>query len=1180
MVVHLRKNFKSLTFLGSLSLNLFSFIKIIAIVELKNLVRSLGYWLTFVALIVILFSCYFNISTKFSVNYTISPSSGLVNAEYTIPSLVLQVFLLFSIISISILMAYMNGRLTRDYIAEVIDSQPITNFQLLLGRAFGVTTAVFLQFLVCFGLLCVVGIFLDIAELGAWGGGINVLYLIRLAILDVVPALIVWAAISTFLFVYFRSRVIVVVLISALSATGYWFCQQLPMSFGPYLGMVGMHSLSLPSDILPNSIDAEIVLQRIGGISLGLALIFVSGVALKRFQTQPKPLTVMVCSIVVALGTFNVVWPPALEILENQQQEKWRDIHEEQYAQSTGDLLAVGGQVAIEPGERLSMNLTMHVQVHELGDSERVLLSFNPGMSIDLLTVNGRNEPYEFKDGLLAIQLSKKLRTEETLLIRLHAHGLPDIRFAYLDESIDLQHDWNSTSYFTRGLGTDASLYDTRYVALLPAIKWLPTLGVSVHEEILEDKALDFFDVDLTVSVPSNWTIASVHKELIQSGRHQNRFKVSPQVPVASVTLIASEFVELGWDLSGVNAEVLLHRRHAQRLVYLAEHAPAIRDTLEEMFKELENNGFSYPLSVLSLVEVPSSLRTYGGGWEMGSVIAAPGLLMLREWSLPGIKLNQVLERYNFDIGDSRRHQWAVRLLNTFFTRDQYGGDVIREGARNLLDHWSQATGPGASAIDCIVNELAHGVMPGRQFTLAYSRPHFSAVYHAKSKVRGFVEDRLFSPSRYRLIDDNVDLMNLLFEGSNAGWHELQEALTKLDFRNDSERSRRIVTMKCKTVASSLLDAVGPDTISNFLSTLRTRFSGSSFSLSDIAQISRELEIPELSYLIDWIEKPGLPGFLINAVAVDRVVDLEGLDSYETTLLVRNDQNISGVISIHLARGESGFHLFPNANPPKTYIVPANTTLRIRKTSSYRPTAARINTFVSLNQGRVIVLLPNSDESQQLGIAGNEIEIVNEAWEVDKAIVVDDLDRNFTIDAYSTHNEESQFDFSRRQKARDTDVGLPIYIENDPLPPTWSRVRLEGAHGKYRRTAAIGISRRKEVITTFKCSLPESGSWQLDFHMPVNPRVVQLVNQGSHSWLTSERLSRTMHSQATYNIWVVQSGQTKKIEFNAMNGTLGWNRLGAFELGDSDVEVQVSNRSDGLIVYADAIRWTKIQNEN
>ena len=84
-MVHLRKTFKSLTFLGSLSLNLFSVIKIIAIVELKNLVRSLGYWLTFVALLVILFSCYFNISTKFSVDYTISPSSGLVNAEYTIP---------------------------------------------------------------------------------------------------------------------------------------------------------------------------------------------------------------------------------------------------------------------------------------------------------------------------------------------------------------------------------------------------------------------------------------------------------------------------------------------------------------------------------------------------------------------------------------------------------------------------------------------------------------------------------------------------------------------------------------------------------------------------------------------------------------------------------------------------------------------------------------------------------------------------------------------------------------------------------------------------------------------------------------------------------------------------------------------------------------------------------------
>lgn len=67
-----------------------------------------------------------------------------------------------------------------------------------------------------------------------------------------------------------------------------------------------------------------------------------------------------------------------------------------------------------------------------------------------------------------------------------------------------------------------------------------------------------------------------------------------------------------------------------------------------------------------------------------------------------------------------------------------------------------------------------------------------------------------------------------------------------------------------------------------------------------------------------------------------------------------------------------------------------------------------------------------------------------------------------------------------------------------------------------------------------------------------------------------------MHSQATYNISMVQSGRTEKIEFDAMSGTLGWNRLGAFEMDASDVEVLVSNRSDGLIVYADAIRWTNV----
>ena len=66
-----------------------------------------------------------------------------------------------------------------------------------------------------------------------------------------------------------------------------------------------------------------------------------------------------------------------------------------------------------------------------------------------------------------------------------------------------------------------------------------------------------------------------------------------------------------------------------------------------------------------------------------------------------------------------------------------------------------------------------------------------------------------------------------------------------------------------------------------------------------------------------------------------------------------------------------------------------------------------------------------------------------------------------------------------------------------------------------------------------------------------------------------------MHKQGDYDIRIVQSDETMEVEFAASNGSLGWNRLGTFDLAGSKVEVQVSNKSGGSVVYADAIRWTK-----
>lgn len=1128
----------------------------------------------------ITFFCYFNISYKYSLESELSPIGGVFNTEFTILSLLVQVTLYLSIISLTILVSGVRYRQIKNRILEVVESQPLSNFQLLIGQTLGAIIVILFLFTLCFVILGVVGFFLERSGWGLWAGSFSFPYWMKLTILDFVPTVIVWTGIISLITTVFRFRAIVLFLISALVIITYLLVQHAPMAIGTYVGSVGMHSISLPSSILTEPIQLGIVLNRIGLMGLGLVLVFLAACAMKRSQPKLTLGSGACCLFVAVLGTSCVSFPLVLESFTHQQHQDWEDAHHSAYSTSDGDLVSVWGDVEIDPGKRLLLDITLQVQLTETYIQDQITFSFNPGMQIKKLSVNGQEATFKFENGLLEVEKTQVESSRAHLLIHLQAEGIPDDGFAYLDEAIELQREWHVSSILTRSLGHKSSIFHSNYVALMPATKWLPSLGVAVHEDLTEDHPRDFFDVDLTVAVPNSWTIAAPDKTLLRSDHQKRHFTVSPKVPLSNVTLIASEFATRGFDVDGVNVELLLHKNHEHQLDYLTEFVSEVQSLLQELFSYLNRNGASYPLTVLSLVEIPSSLRTYGGGWKMRSVLSGPGLVMLRELSLPTVKLRQYLDSFMHYLDEDQHSKFVVAVLGSFFSNDRLGGNIFREGARNLVENWTRPTGSGSSAINCIVDELALGSLTVDRYIPQPVEPSFSVFNVRHKTIQGFVQNQVLVPSRYRLSDQYSDLANQLFENSPNSWQVLQTSLASLDFKQDPEVSSKILRLKCAAISNMLFESLGRSTITEFIGELRRRHGGRSYTLDDIVEISRDLGIPELSYLADWIEKPDLPGYLIKPESIVRVSDQHGDEHYETSLLVRNDQNIVGAISLNLTQGESGMHFFSYSSSSPAYFIPANTTHRFRLLSRYPPSAVRISTFLSLNQGTLFVVLPPSEESGHVYEMGNEIEVVNDEWETLDGIVVDDLDDQFKLQEVERGSENGLFDFLSftRHHQRAIDFGLPRYIENDLLPPTWSRVKLEGAFGKYRRTAAIGVAGYREILASFTSSLPENGKWQLDFHLPVNPNVVKHLNSRVHNWITSGRLARTMHKQGVYGIRIVQSDETMAVEFDASNGSLGWNPLGTFDLEDTKVEVQLSNKSDGSIVYADAIRWSKEPN--
>ena len=62
---------------------------------------------------------------------------------------------------------------------------------------------------------------------------------------------------------------------------------------------------------------------------------------------------------------------------------------------------------------------------------------------------------------------------------------------------------------------------------------------------------------------------------------------------------------------------------------------------------------------------------------------------------------------------------------------------------------------------------------------------------------------------------------------------------------------------------------------------------------------------------------------------------------------------------------------------------------------------------------------------------------------------------------------------------------------------------------------------------------------------------------------------------ADYNLTISHAGADQSMVFMPDETQPGWQYVTTFDLEPGQVDVILSNKSDGVLIYADAIRWVK-----
>jgi ABC-type transport system involved in multi-copper enzyme maturation permease subunit len=1112
--------------------------------------RLVRYWIFLGLAYLIALIIYFYYSAIHGLFSSYSGTVGAISPRFLLSAIGLYYSLIFLVGTI-FLAFDLRARDNRERMVEVLDSRPYSNLELVTGRFLGILLSSWIPIVILAILFEIIGFILR--GIGSpIGETIEIFSLFSFVFVMAIPALSFAIALVFFITLLVRNRLAAAVILLILMGLSYWTTFRLPFVYKTLFDIVGIGNMNFASDIVPRLTTLEGLMQRLSVLFAAFSLLGFSAAVHPRLDGGSRKklaagsMAAMICAFLFA-GAVYYKNAGDIRIMKT-----WKEAHAAFSDEIVPDLKKVTGNIMVTPGKALSFELDIIFGAPDEGPLQKALFTLNPGQEVKGVSdTSGEATPFSNDNGLLVFTLPQTLRPGEETAVHLTAQGMPDNRFAFLYSAINLE-----TLRLTQAnlllLGEAPGVFKKSFVALMPGLRWLPVSGPEKGRDDPRIRAVDYFDMDLQVELPGGWLAAGPGKRhKVEGNKDRVTFRFSPPSPVPEVALIASRFESRAIEIEDVTLEVLINEKHMNNLEVLAETGEKIRQWVGDRFREAKEYGLGYPYDALTLVEVPNALRSYGGGWRMGTTMAPPGMLLMREMGFPTARFDSAFrkpESFKGMEGGIQQAEWE--RLKTFFTNDFSGGNILSGGSQNFFLNQTSAKGPEGLALNYVM-EILSNLLIGE--TKSYFSAHILADETGLGRVAGAIASSYVSdPSRQRSIVDTT--ISSVISQPEVWEQALDVSLKDMDPWENPARTIDVLTLKANAVAQSILDTMGREKTLQLLATIRNDHIGQSFSLDDMLKAGNTLGYNLAEILGDWLGSTDLPGFVCEKAEIYRIPDSEdGNPRYQLLFTIRNDESAPGLFRFVYEYLEAGGKTeYVKSEPIR---LAGKSTVQFGKVVSRYPGQIFLEPYLSLNRNRFLLTLNTSElEKIKKTEAIEGIKELPYSQPQESCIVIDDLDPGFDV-------IEAEKDNGMRIRAREnrrlaTDQGLPItpsYI----LPKTWSRLANTNSYGKYRHTLAVVRAGEGEKKAVFETDIKQAGKWDLELFIPRKNNIYP-----NRKW-------------GTYHLVITDgNGDAHEIEFDSKAASTGWSLAGSIDLPQGETILTISDKTDGQFVVADAIRWS------
>jgi len=799
-----------------------------------------------------------------------------------------------------------------------------------------------------------------------------------------------------------------------------------------------------------------------------------------------------------------------------------------------------------------------------------IILSLNPGLEIKSLSLGGANTA--FKREAHIINISQSIASGDSVECSLVYEGKIDEAYCYLE--LDAETMQNRSS----GYQNSFSFVEPEYLLLTPETNWYPVSGVSYSSSNPEWMHPDFTRFSLEISDPSPL------KAISQGTESSNGSAVifRPDHPMPFISLAMGKYQKLTGTADSIEFQLAFHPGHD----YFKDAFPDIKDTIVSIISSRlqdyeRRTNLNYPYKRFTIVEVPVQFTSFQHVWAGGFENVQPEIIFLPEKGA-GIREANILGNLkNFKRMEGRGEETIsekdlqIRVLNNFcnlFINDQAMPiGKFKKGKVTFTERINR-----------------YNMFP---MLFSYSSFFTSAELPFFNRILESYLKNTFSEGRGTMMRQM---------SGTTGDEKANMVLQEKSFAqvlNDPGQTAiidNVIALKADVLFSAIKARSGKEEFEKFLYAYidSNQYTVTTFKEFE-SEINSRFNIDLNAYITEWLNSKELPGFLFGPVVANKV----RTDQMVKTMVqfkVSNLENVNGMIKIVFRfggggsgqRGGGGGMSFGGGDAGNTVekfvTLSGNQTKSVCFLLDSEPRAMIISTLTSKNIPMEIIntfrkIEPNRNKIPFEGeVIENDVVNLVQPGE----IVMDNEDPGFEI-----IQPENKGAFVRLLARSDetTDKYAPLVTFR--IPENWKLTTNSFFYGKYVRSAYYVRKGEGDRKARWNIPIQTEGYYNVYFYLDLQllqqNRMAIFARQnrsgGQGGADRGEQRGNEQKVEGQYQFIIHHDGGEETITINLADIEGGWNSLGSFFFNPEKAVIELTNKGEGQMMIADAVKLIKEQ---